>query len=351
MTNVFTRKNVKLLIFLFVLVVLGYFILPVSIPLIAAFVTSLLLLPGVKLLTRRIKLTYQLAVMAVFSLFLLVVGLVTYCLAIIVGTQGTQFAENLPRYINDLNSAWLSFQHSLSNNESIPPDFVRAVNQEVTRTLNNIGTSIADLNVISRAASVISSIPGYLVSFLVYVIALFLFLLEMPRLKTILFSYFTEKTKEQVNFMTARLSYVVFGFLKAQFIVSIFIFLVSLIGLLFIAPEVALLMSLIIWIIDFVPIIGSIAVLAPWAIFQFIAGDASTGTQLLILAGVLLVIRRTVEPKVMGTHIGLSPLATLISMYLGLMLFGVIGFVVGPLILIAFTSAREAGIIKMNFKI
>jgi predicted PurR-regulated permease PerM len=77
----------------------------------------------------------------------------------------------------------------------------------------------------------------------------------------------------------------------------------------------------------------------------------STGSKLLILAAVLLIIRRTVEPKVMGKHIGLSPLATLIAMYLGLMLFGVIGFIIGPLLVIAFTSAKEAGIIKLNFKL
>ena len=151
--------------------------------------------------------------------------------------------------------------------------------------------------------------------------------------------------------MTARLTFVIWGFFKAQFLVSIIIFIVSLIGLLFIDPEVALLMSFIIWIIDFIPLIGSIVILAPWAIFQLIVGDVSTGTQLLILAAVLLIIRRTVEPKVMGQQIGLSPLATLIAMYLGLVFFGIMGFVIGPLIVIAFTSAKEAGIIKMNFKI
>jgi sporulation integral membrane protein YtvI len=151
--------------------------------------------------------------------------------------------------------------------------------------------------------------------------------------------------------MTSRLSYVIWGFFKAQFLVSIIIFIVSLLGLLLIVPEVALLMAFIIWIIDFIPLIGSIAILAPWAIFQLIAGNTTIGTQLLILAAVLLIIRRTVEPKVMGQQIGLSPLATLIAMYLGLMLFGVMGFVIGPFLVIAFTSAKEAGIIKLNIKI
>ncbi|SIC34527.1 sporulation integral membrane protein YtvI [Mycobacteroides abscessus subsp. abscessus] len=151
--------------------------------------------------------------------------------------------------------------------------------------------------------------------------------------------------------MTSRLSYVVLGFFKAQFLVSLIIFFVSLVGLLIIAPDIALVMALVLWIIDFIPIIGSIVILGPWALFHLLTGDVVLGTKLAVLAAVLLIIRRTVEPKVMGTHIGLSPLSTLIAMYLGLKLLGILGFIIGPLILIAFNSAKEAGLIKMDFKV
>lgn len=53
-------------------------------------------------------------------------------------------------------------------------------------------------------------------------------------------------------------------------------------------------MSIIIWIIDFIPIIGSIVILGPWALFHLLTGDLAMGTQLAILAAVLLIIRRTV---------------------------------------------------------
>lgn len=75
------------------------------------------------------------------------------------------------------------------------------------------------------------------------------------------------------------------------------------------------------------------------------------GIQIAILAIILLAIRRTVEPKVMGQHIGLSPLATLISMFIGLKLLGIFGFILGPLLVIAFNSAKEAEIIKWKLKI
>jgi sporulation integral membrane protein YtvI len=151
--------------------------------------------------------------------------------------------------------------------------------------------------------------------------------------------------------MTSRLSYVGIGFFKAQFLVSLIIFAVSLIGLLLIVPDIAIFMSLVIWLIDFIPILGSIVILGPWALFHLLTGNIVLGTKLAILAAVLLVIRRTIEPKLMGRHIGLSPLSTLISMYLGLKILGVAGFIIGPMLVIIFNSAKETGMIKTNFKI
>ncbi|MBU8907150.1 sporulation integral membrane protein YtvI [Desertibacillus haloalkaliphilus] len=352
MSTIFSKRVLLITITVILLIIAGYFILPVSLPILLALFTALILSPAVKALHVRTKLKRNIAVMIVFSLFVCFIGLSGYFITTKAVTQAIQLVEHLPTHINDINRAWLNFQRNLEHTyQDLPPELVYEINSQVTSTLNNLREEIGNRNLINDITAFVTRIPGYLVTFIVYLIALFLFLLELPRLKRQLFTFFTEKTADKVNFMASRLSFVTFGFFKAQFLVSIIIFIVTLIGLLIIAPEVALLMAFIIWLIDFIPIIGSIAILAPWAIFQFIAGNVAIGTQLLILAAILLIIRRTVEPKVMGQQIGLSPLATLIAMYIGLMLFGVMGFIIGPLIVIAFTSAREAGIIRLNFKI
>ncbi len=329
-----------------------YFILPVSVPLIVAFVTALFLHPIVKWLRKKTKLNQQLAVLCVFLLFLLFIGASGYFVTTKVVTEIIKLVENAPLYINEITRAWLNIEKDFANAaKDMPKEVVNEISNQIQSFLNKTRNDLVAYVNIDTVKSLLTNIPNYLVSFLVYLIALFLFLLELPRLRKGMYSFLTEKTAQKVQFMTSRLSFVIFGFFKAQFLVSIIIFVVSLIGLLFIKPEVALIMSLIIWIIDFIPIIGSIVILGPWALFYLITGDISHGTQLAVLAAVLLIIRRTVEPKVMGSHIGLSPLATLIAMYLGLKLLGILGFVIGPLLLIAFNSAKEAGIIKMNFKI
>ncbi|TMW73092.1 sporulation integral membrane protein YtvI [Alteribacter natronophilus] len=352
MTSKKYRKYIYIGIGILIAALLIYFVMPVSVPLILALITALFLAPAVSALQRRARLRRSLSVFIVFMIFLCVLGLSTYVLTTKAVTQVNQFVETLPDTIADLQWAWIQIENDLSAQlGDISEDLASALDQQVTFMLNDIRNYFEDLNIINQVTNILLKIPAYLVSLIVYLIALYLFLLELPRLKLKAFSYMTDKTAEKVRFMSSRLSYVIFGFFKAQFLVSIIIFIVTFIGLLFIAPEVAFIMSLIIWIIDFIPIIGSIAVLAPWALYHIVAGNTVLAVQLLVLAVILLVIRRTVEPKVMGHHIGLSPLATLISLYLGLQLIGILGFILGPLVVILFASAKEAGIIKFNFKV
>ena len=352
MPAIFTKRFLLILIAVILITVLFYFILPVSVPLVIAFITALILEPAVKLLQIKIKINRRISVLITFLGFVLFIGLSGYFITTKVITEAIKLVENAPMYINEITKAWLRAEADFSNAaKDLPKDLVNEISIQIQSFLNKTKDDLVAYVNIDSLKALLTNIPNYLVSFIVYLIALFLFLIDLPRLRKGLYNHLTEKTADKVKFMTSRLSYVGFGFFKAQFLVSVIIFIVSLIGLLFINPEMALIMSIIIWIIDFIPIIGSIVIVGPWAMFHLLTGDVAMGTQLAILAAVLLIIRRTVEPKVMGTHIGLSPLATLIAMYLGLKLIGILGFIIGPLLVIAFNSAKEAGLIKMNFKI
>ncbi len=346
------KKHVKLFFILLFLILATIVILPVSIPLILAFITALILNPVVRWMIKKLRLNRKLSVTIVFILFIVILSTIgTYAVTKIIG-QVANFAENAPSYVIQVNNQLLEWEKELDHfTEDLPTEFVEEVQNQIQSTTTALSNNLREVLRIEKIAKLASEIPDYLVSFIVYLIALFMFMLELPRLKANAYKHLTDATSEKVRFMNDRLSYVILGFFKAQFLVSIIIFAVSLIGLYIIVPEYALIMSLIIWIIDFIPIIGSIAILGPWALYMLITGDLFIGGQLAILAIILLAIRRTVEPKVMGKHIGLSPLATLIAMYVGLKLLGILGFIVGPLLVIAFNSAKEAGIIRTNFKI
>ncbi|GAB3068115.1 sporulation integral membrane protein YtvI [Virgibacillus ainsalahensis] len=340
-------------IFLTVLLLLIIiFILPVSVPLIVAFLTALILNPLVRLIQKKGKLNRKFSVIIVFLLFILFIGVAgTFTISKAV-TQVVNLVEDVPVYINQLNDTYTEWDNQLQQYmDNLPPEFVNQVLAGIEDSLISLSNTAKEIITIDNIAQIFAKVPQYLVSLIVYLIALFLFMLELPILKSKMYDLLTRETAERVSFMNTRLKSVFVGFFKAQFLVSLIILAVTLISLYLIVPEVALIMSIIVWIIDLIPIIGSIAILGPWALFLLLSGDMGMGVQLAVLAIILLAIRRTVEPKVMGQHIGLSPLATLIAMFLGLQLLGILGFILGPLIVIAFNSAREAGIIKWNIKI
>ncbi|HIS28207.1 MAG TPA: sporulation integral membrane protein YtvI [Candidatus Avamphibacillus intestinigallinarum] len=350
--NKITKRQWTLLILTLITLAFLYFVLPVSIPLVIALLTALLLNPLVQLIQTKLKINRQFSVIIVFLIFILLIAVVgTYLITLSIG-QIVHFVEDLPEYFNQLNTLYADIAERIEHySKNLPAEFVNQITDSLEQYLLDLNELAKEKITLDRIAQIFAKVPQYLISFLVYLIALFLFMLELPTLKVKMYQAFTKETARKVTFMNKRLASVFLGFFKAQFLVSLVIFGVSLIGLLFIFPDLAFIMSIIIWIIDLIPIIGSIIILGPWALFMFLAGDTIIGTKLAILAIILLALRRIIEPKLMGQHIGLSPLATLISMFIGLKLLGLFGFILGPLLVIAFTSAKEAGIIRWKVKI
>lgn len=352
MARLLTRKHWTLILLSIITLFLFFFVLPISIPLVVAFFSALMLNPLIRLIERRLKVGRKISVIIIYFVFLVSLGLFGYFTVTSVIKQLVALAENIPDYIVQINHLLLDWGDALERfMTDLPTEFVNEVNAGIRSSVDSLTSLLRENFQVGKVAAIVATIPNYIVSFLVYLIALFLFMLELPILTKHFYNLFTESSAEKIQFMTARLKHVSVGFIKGQLLVSLIILAVSLIGLFIIVPEYAIIMSLIIWIIDLIPIIGSIIVLAPWSIYMFLTGSTFMGIQLAILAIILLAIRRTVEPKVMGVQIGLSPLATLISMYIGLKLFGLFGFIIGPIIVIVFTSAKEVGIINFNFKI
>ena len=77
--------------------------------------------------------------------------------------------------------------------------------------------------------------------------------------------------------------------------------------------------------------LGTGTVLVPWSVWLFAVGDYPRAVGLLVLYAIITVLRQILEPKIVGKYIGLYPLATLFSMYVGLKLMGVLGLLLFPL--------------------
>ncbi len=320
-------------------------------PFILALFTAFVLEPLINLVIRIFKLKKRFpAVVIVFIMFILFLAILLYLTITRLINETIRFVERIPGYFVEITDyseeIIIRFNETVANLPAVVIDEI----EELNTSLITWATNMAQ-DALAMLAGWAQAIPNAVVVTIIYLIALFLFSLDLPKYKDSFFNLFHEENAKKVRYMLQRSTRFFTGFFKAQFLVSVIIFIVSYIGLMIITPKNALIMSLVIWIIDFIPFIGSIAVLAPWGLFHLISGDMELAVGLFILAGILLIIRRTVEPKVMGDQIGLPTLPTLAGLWIGLYFLGIIGLIIGPLTIIAIYSAKEAGLIKLDFKI
>ena len=120
------------------------------------------------------------------------------------------------------------------------------------------------------------------------------------------------------------------GYLKACFKIMIVIFVILLIifgGILKI--KYAVLVALITSFLDFLPFLGTGIIITPWAIYCVLTGDYVVAIILVVAYVVCLVVHRLLEPKLIGDSVGMSPFATLISMFIGYRLIGMLGLIIG----------------------
>ena len=88
----------------------------------------------------------------------------------------------------------------------------------------------------------------------------------------------------------------------------------------------------------------------PWAILCAINGDLNLGIAIIILLVIMSVIRQLLEPKLVSKNIGIHPIFTLIAMYTGFKVIGVMGRLIGPIVLIIFKNIFANLIDKGVFK-
>ena len=128
------------------------------------------------------------------------------------------------------------------------------------------------------------------------------------------------------------------AYVKTQVILILLVSITCSLGLFLIKNPYAFLFGLAIGIFDAFPVLGSGLVLIPWAIISFIRGRAFAGAVLLTLYGICQFLREYLEPKLLGGKMGVSPVHSLMAVYIGYELFGVMGLFLGPFGLVLIKS-------------
>ncbi len=240
---------------------------------------------------------------------------------------------------------------------------------EVSDMFSNIGNKIAEIfgnsdnsgekvtdflegllaNILSSIASAIpgvlrgiaSALPDIFLGLIVTVIAAFYFTLDGGKLKSGIRALLPSSLANTLGHIKKEAAIAAVGYLRSYSLILFITFAELFFGLSVLGVEYSFLIALLTAVIDVLPVLGVGIVLLPWALFCLITRDLFLGIGLIILYVIITVVRQFIEPKIVGESLGLHPLITLASFYLGYRLFGFAGIIIAPLLLIGWRALRK----------
>ena len=350
-------KNILYVIFLLI----GLFIaLKLSIfymPFLVAFIISLIIEPAIKFIMRKTKLTRR---SSSIIIFIFVSSIILGSLAWILITLFSE-SSSLLQGLNDyFDKAYIQFQALI---KSFQFDKIH-LSDEI---LNVIQDSTGDLlqtasnwlrNSLTGLINLVTSLPSIAICIGITVVALYFICVDkiyiLDQIEHHLPKIWVKKIGRHLKDLIQTLG----GYLKAEATLIFVSFIISLIGLYILQftgfnIQYPLLMALFIGFIDALPILGSGTVMIPWAIICAINGEINLGIAIIVLLIIMSVARQVLEPKLVSKNIGVHPIFTLIAMYTGFKIIGIMGLLIGPIVLILvkniFASLIDQGVFKTIF--
>lgn len=335
------RKTINIIL-IFLALYLGIKLSVFYMPFLIAFIIYLLIEPLIKFFMKKMKLNRKLSSIIIFLIiFSIIIGGVVWGIVSLV-SEATNLLEMLNLYIN---KAYTQIQENISkiNIEklSISKDIIELFknsSQEILVKISNWMT-----NFLTKFINVITSIPTISIYIAITIMSLYFMCTDKIYMLDFLEHHMPQKWVQKIGKHIREITSSLGGYLKAEAILIIISFIISLIGLYVFKIfgmniKYPLLIALGIGFVDALPILGSGAVMVPWAVISALNGDIKLGISIVVLWIIMSIVRQFLEPKIVSGKIGIHPIFTLIAMYTGFKLIGVMGMLVGPIVLIILKS-------------
>lgn len=355
-----TRQLLRALwVILIVLICLFSFlyITPLVYPFIIGWFIAFAMNPLVNLLNRWVRLPRWLASLISLLLFLGVfVAVITLLVSRII-VEISRFAN----YINQNIDSWIEKIVQILESDQFlamidQVSLFSAQNERLYETIENnlisAGERLSEqitryiTALVETVISLVTSLPNFALIIVVILLAAFFMSKDWYKLSARTASLFPKAIVARTRNIWIDLKRALFGYVRAQLIMISITAIFIIVGLLIMRVNHAITIGLLIGIVDLLPYLGVGAVMVPWAIILFIQGNISLGIGISVLYAIVLVVRSMIEPKVLATSIGLGALSTLISMVVGLKLFGIVGVVIGPVSVVLAVALFKAHVFQ-----
>lgn len=358
----FKRLSIRLILTI-VLILLFIYGLPIIFQLLYPFIFALVLagaanplVNGIERWFEKLKIkTSGIRSIVTFFMTILILLSLLFLLYLIVSTllnEIFQMATSIQNNWTDIVRIFENTEHWLTAQMDIMPieviEILEGITENVLDFIRNFSRNLLNYTV-AFTGLFISKAGSVSLNLLTFFLSLYFILSDFDNMKNFLRKHTDKRILSTVSLLKNTTVVGVWGYVKTQLILSIFAFVVMFLSFTLYGIEYALTIAIFLAIIDLIPLIGTIAVLLPWGIFEFIWGVHNFGIFLIVLGIVFFLMRRLLEPKIMGTQTGLHPLFALIGIYVGIQFSGLWGALLGPLIMVVLIGFLRSGILDNTF--
>lgn len=334
-----------------IIYVIGKYAISLVMPFIIALILVITVRPIIKFISDRININQKvISPIIVGVLYILLVSALLWLITRVVIMTGNALTGLPAYYQNVILPAIIKlldqFQHLLKDIPSTWQIDFDVLQQSITSAVQKVVVNISQRG-IETATDITNSIPAVMMN-LIFTIMLSFFISIHYEM---VIKFFNAQMPDKVKSLIADLKIIfkdtVFKYIRAA-IILMFITLVELaVGLIILKQPNAIIIALGIAVFDALPFFGTGAIMIPWIMIELLQGNYSFALELGILYGIVTLIRSILEPKIVGDQLGLNPIASLMAVYVGYRLFGVLGMIAFPILLQTLLALHKGGKIHL----
>jgi putative membrane protein len=210
------------------------------------------------------------------------------------------------------------------------PEIVSNILDSITKAVNKLVGNMQE-SLMKSASNLLSKLYGLVTGvfrLLLVLIFSFYFSVDKEKFTLKLKKAIPNKHRKDVTYLATRIDTALQQFIRGRLLMAIFVGVLTMIYLLILRVDFAIIIGLITCVADIIPYIGPFLGCAPAVLFAFMDSPIKALWVLILFVLIQWVENNILAPKLIGDSTGLSPLIVLISIIIGGGLFGVWGMVI-----------------------
>ena len=374
------RKAIINIVYFFLIIAIGFlfvrYALGVCFPIVCAFFIATILQRPKNFLTRKTFFKSGAAsVISLFTLIFIIISLIAL-IGVRAASEISGFIDYITIQIQHIDVLVTNIENAVMNFIGALPAFLsETLTESVTTIFTQIreylagqSTELADsitgslgsafsfswiTTPLSGVISTAKQIPSILIAVIITLVASCFMTADYDEIMGFVKRQFPKEKRKDLSRAKVLLKSTLSKMAKAYALIMTVTFTEMFIGLSVLklagiySSNYAVIIAIATAFVDIIPVLGTGTILIPWALYSLIVGNFGLAIGLAVIYAVITVIRQVVEPKLVAGQLGLSPVVTITSLYLGLKIFGVLGMIIAPILVTMLKVLNDEGIIHI----